>query len=147
MLYNPHIPPIAEFRGRYRFLSNFYPAIVNLDSIPYPTVEHAFQAAKTIDVQHRERIRKCNKPGDAKRLGRRVPLRSDWEQVKLYVMLNLLRQKFSQTEFLKTQLLATGEAQLIEGNTWNDFFWGECMGTGENHLGKLLMRVRQELRR
>ncbi len=142
---------IAEFKGRYRFLSNFYPAWVSFDGDLYPTVEHAYQAAKTLDPSIRKHVRVADSPGEAKRRGRKAPLRAGWEDAKLGVMLDLLRQKFARTAgtvpFLEAwaKLLATEDQELIEGNTWGDTFWGVCKGEGENHLGRLLMQVRGEL--
>lgn len=72
-------------------------------------------------------------------------MRSDWEEVKLGVMEGLLREKFSDPE-LRRKLLATGERELVEGNDWGDSFWGVCAGRGKNHLGRLLMKLREELR-
>ncbi len=136
---------INSFRGEYRFLSNFYPAEVGLGGRTWPTVEHAYQASKTNLEQQREMISLAKTPGEAKRLGRHVCLRYGWEETKLNVMLHLLRGKFDNPE-MKKKLLSTGDAELIEGNTWGDRFWGVCNGEGENNLGKLLMRVRDELR-
>lgn len=136
---------VQEFRGEFRFLSNFYPAEVTLDGATYPTVEHAFQAAKSNDLLVRRSIRNTQRPGSAKRLGSTVYLRPHWEEIKLGIMEQLVRQKFSK-EPLKSRLLATGDAELIEGNYWNDKFWGVCYGEGENHLGQILMTVREELR-
>jgi N-glycosidase YbiA len=135
---------IDRFNSPYRFLSNFWPARVYLDGVDYATVEHAYQAAKTILPSERKTVRECVKPGEAKRCGRRVTIRADWEEVKLDVMYELLRQKFSEPR-LREQLLATGNAQLVEGNYWGDIFWGVCNGVGQNNLGKLLMKVRSEL--
>lgn len=137
---------IAEFRGEYRFLSNFWPATVVFEGIEYPTVEHAYQAAKTLDVNERKRIALLATPGDAKRAGRALPLRADWENVKLGVMEQCVRYKFTHHAELCAKLLATGDAYLEEGNTWGDEFWGTVNGRGENHLGKILMKVREELR-
>ena len=136
---------IKEFKGEYRFLSNFVDAPVELDGVWYYTVEHAYQAAKTLDPIEREKVQIMDKPGDAKRFGKKLTLRADWEQVKLGIMLKLLRQKFSRLVF-KEQLLETGDQELVEGNKWHDTFWGVCNGVGENHLGKLLMQVREELK-
>lgn len=133
------------FHGENRFLSNFsYSDIVYEDQL-YPTVEHAFQAAKTLDLQDRYLISMASTPGMAKREGRQVQLRPDWEEIKLEVMAKLLRLKFADPE-LKQLLLATGDDYLEETNTWNDTYWGVCNGVGENHLGRLLMMVREELR-
>jgi len=132
---------IARFTGSYRFLSNFWPARVELYGIEYPSVEHAYVAAKTLDASQREHIRQLEKPGDVKRYGRKLVLRPDWNDVRLYIMEDLVRQKFEDPE-LRKLLLATGDQKLIEGNTWGDRFWGVCDGVGENHLGRILMRVR-----
>lgn len=137
---------INSFTGEYRFLSNFWPATVELDGLEYRSTEHAYQAAKTTDAAQRRRIRESVKPGDAKRLGQKVTKRPDWEEVKLDVMLDVVRQKFTKHKELKEKLLATGNVILVEGNTWNDTFWGVCRGNGQNHLGKILMKVREELK-
>lgn len=86
---------IDSFSGQYRFLSNFYPSVIDYEGFEYPTVEHAFQAAKTYDLNERRRIAASATPGDAKRRGRKVKLRDDWETVCRDVMLELIREKFS----------------------------------------------------
>ena len=136
---------IDRFDGDYAFLSNFDPSPITIDRITYPTVEHAFQAAKTDNRLERERIAVLPTPGAAKRAGRKVTLRPDWERVKVALMEDLVRRKFADPE-RAGKLLATGDDELVEGNTWNDRFWGVCRGTGRNELGKILMRVRTELR-
>lgn len=133
---------ISEFRGEYRFLSNFYPHEVRLDGERYPSNEHAYQAAKTNIEAEREAIRNTPTPGEAKRLGRKGTLRSDWERVKVDVMANLILQKF-QANNMRKLLLNTGDAILIEGNTWGDQVWGTCNGYGENKLGRILMATRE----
>jgi ribA/ribD-fused uncharacterized protein len=137
---------IDSFSGDYKFLSNFYPCSVELDGIVYPTVEHAYQAAKTIDPHERQIILETPQPNIAKKLGRYCTIRKDWDDVKLSVMSDLVWQKFSGDETLKSQLLATGDAELVEGNWWNDTYWGVCRGQGHNNLGKILMLVRNELK-
>ena len=133
---------IATFQGPYRFLSNFWAAEVSLDGVPYPTVEHAYMAAKTEDLALREAIRSADTPGKAKRMAKKLVLRGGWDAMKLTVMANLLAQKFAQGTELRARLNATAPALLEEGNTWGDRFWGVCRGEGENHLGKLLMAIR-----
>lgn len=133
----------------YRFLSNFWPCIVGYEGENYPSVEHAYQAAKTHDKTVRKLIREARSPGVAKRLGKNVELRPDWEQKKEGIMLGLLVQKFAHPE-LKARLRDTGDNVLIEGNTWGDKEWGAVLNTkgeweGNNKLGKLLMRVREQL--
>ena len=135
---------IRKFIGEFTFLSNFYPSPVKFEGQTFPTVEHAFQAAKTQDQAERDIILRCHNPSRAKRKGRQVCLRPDWEEVKENVMLGLLRQKFK-GRALRNELLITGDAQLIEGNNWGDTYWGVCNGQGKNRLGILLMRVRDEV--
>lgn len=142
---------INKFTGEYRFLSNFYPSSVWFDDKLYPTVEHAYQAAKCLCDVEREVIRSCEKPGRAKELGKLVTMRSDWESVKYDIMRELVIYKFmcsidTHTKMAR-KLLATGVEELIEGNYWHDNYWGvcyceKCKGVGENNLGKILMEVR-----
>lgn len=136
---------IASFSGEYAFLSNFYPVKITYEGDVYPSVEHAYQAAKTLDLASRERIRLCITPGKAKRLGGNVEVREDWLSLRVTIMRRLVHSKFEQP-FLRRMLVATGGHQLIEGNGWGDTFWGVCNGVGENNLGKILMGVRDELR-
>jgi ribA/ribD-fused uncharacterized protein len=141
-------PVIDRFSGpRHAFLSNFHLTCVEFEGINYPSLEHAFQAAKTESLEERIWILQSASPGIAKHRGRRVTLREDWEQVKLEVMLNLLRQKFGpKNPGLQRRLLETLPAKLVEGNTWGDTFWGVSAGVGKNWLGVLLMQVREEIR-
>lgn len=143
------MPPITRFLGQHYFLSNFYPGEITWEGETYPTVEHAFQAAKTPDPQERKAIRQAVTPAAAKQLGRKVHLRPDWEQVKFDILFELLQQKFSQAE-LRQLLLDTGDAELIEGNTWGDRLWGcvlvDGQWVGQNQLGRQLMRLRAEIR-
>lgn len=137
--------PIKGFFGPYRFLSNFWNCRVTFEGIDYPTLEHAYQAAKTTVEEFRLAIRDCETPKEAKRMGRQIKLRPDWNDIKLDIMRQLLREKFSHTA-LRVLLLATGDAELVEENTWYDTFWGVCYGEGKNWLGKLLMELRDEYR-
>ena len=140
---------IRGFFGEFRFLSNFWPATVYLDGLPYSTVEHAFQAAKTLMADERESIRRlpAHKAGEAKRLGRRVKLRYGWDDMRLTIMRTLVTHKFTRHTHLRAKLLETGHRYLEETNDWNDRFYGVCDGVGENHLGRILMEVRTELRK
>lgn len=139
------------FDGKYAFLSNFYPSPIAPfnDGIVYPTVEHAFQAYKTTDINKRKEIAAQPTPGKAKHLGRHVKIRDDWQEIRVNVMYAALKEKFKDLE-LQTKLLSTGNAELIEGNTWSDNFWGDCHCPkcrnikGENNLGKLLMKIRED---
>lgn len=137
---------IEGFFGEYRFLSNFWYASVTLDGVVYPTVEHAYQAAKTLDHNMRRMIANARTPGDAKRAGRLIKLRADWTTTtRLSVMRSLVTQKFSHPH-LAEKLLATGDAYLEETNSWGDTFWGVSGGVGTNHLGHILMDTRSALR-
>lgn len=141
---------IDSFDNDFAFLSNFYLHEIQEDGLAFPSNEHYFQAMKTLDRHDRLLIAAAPTPGQAKRFGRRVALRPDWENVKYDVMLQALRLKFADPG-LKQKLLDTGDAELVEGNYWHDNVWGrcncpECGGQGKNHLGRLLMQVRSELR-
>lgn len=134
---------INEFRGTNFFLSNFYNCPVTYNGNTYQNAEAAFHAQK--DPARSKEFTKMN-PSEAKRLGRRVKLRKDWEQVKNKIMYEIVTEKFRQNLELAKRLLDTGDNILVEGNTWNDTYWGICNGRGKNHLGQILMRVRKELR-
>lgn len=134
---------ITEFRGDNFFLSNFYAAPVVYQGIRFENNEAAFQSAKC--PRRMQEFCRLN-PSEAKKLGRRVSLRIDWEEVKLGVMYQVCKAKFTQNQDLAQKLIATGDAELVEGNTWGDRIWGVCDGIGENNLGKILMSIREELR-
>lgn len=134
---------IEHFSDQYDFLSNFYPSEIEYQRVIYPTVEHAFQAAKTHDHDDRVRIAALATPGLAKQAGRRVELRPDWEIAKFSIMHRLLHLKF-QDEKLAARLIATYPAYLEEGNTWGDRVWGTVRGVGQNRLGRQLMIIRAE---
>lgn len=134
----------TDFRGKYYFLSNFYAAPVVWDGVSYKNNEAAFQSAK-VGREYRQEFAELT-ASEAKKLGRKVPLRPDWENVKERIMYEICLAKFSQNEELKEKLLLTGECALEEGNTWGDKVWGTVNGEGENKLGKILMKIREELR-
>lgn len=136
---------INDFRGKYFFLSNFYEAPVTWDGITYKNNEAAFQSAKVLDKGLRKEFATLD-PSSAKKKGRHVQLRDNWDKIKYDIMYDICYAKFTQNEELKSRLLATGTHLLEEGNTWGDKIWGTVDGEGENHLGKILMRVRKELR-
>jgi len=137
---------IDSFQGQYRFLSNFWPATVEFEGITYPTVEHAYQSAKMLDMAKRREIAALPTPAEAKHAGESFPPRPDWPKIKYDVMLRCVRYKFTHHPELARKLLATGDAYLEEGNTWHDTVWGVYEGHGTNWLGKILMQVRDELR-
>lgn len=136
---------IEQFIGDFRFLSNFFPVEVEYDGHVYKSVEHAYQAAKTLDDNIRKTIREAETASKAKKIGKNITLREDWNDVKIDIMESLLREKFSKQLF-KQLLKNTGDAELIEGNTWGDDFWGVYNNYGHNHLGKLLMKIRNEFK-
>jgi len=134
------------FRDKYGFLSNMYSCKVEYNGCVYPCAETAFQVAK------------CANPSDedlfltnygyvngfmARKIGRSVKLRNDWEKQKPWIMLDIIRAKFSEPS-LRAALLATGNERLVEENTWGDRYWGVCNGEGQNMLGRILMHVRKE---
>ena len=139
------------FDGEFVFLSNFYPSPITDGNLIFPTVEHMFQAAKTVNIKEYKEIAAADTPGRAKRLGKTITLREDWEEVKDDIMYQALWLKFS-IPTLREMLLATGNEKLIEGNTWHDNTWGDCSCErckdikGQNRLGKMLMQIREEIR-
>lgn len=143
---------ITSFRGLYMFLSNFshWPCIY--ENIWYPTSEHAYQAAKTLDLDKRTEFASLKTPREAQQMGQRIGMRPDWDEIKYYVMKEILVSKFTRNEKVKLKLLATNDDMLIEGNTWHDNIWGDCYCNkckdieGRNWLGKILMEIRSELR-
>lgn len=157
---------IESFRGKHRFLSNYAPSPVRLNDVVYPTAEHAFAAFKTTEVAMRAAIAQLPTPGAARNVGRsrikielpdgekaKLMLRTDWEQIKDEVMYRIVRAKFRQNRDLGDLLVATYDSELVEGTSRGttghvDTVWGVDLttGTGENRLGKILMRVRAELR-
>ena len=138
---------INEFRGDNYFLSNFYEADVEYNGLTYKNNEAAFQAQKVTDPEEQKKFTELA-PNKAKALGRRVKLREDWEEVKVGIMHDIVLNKFTQNKELKAKLLNTKDSKLIEGNTWNDTFWGVSSktGKGRNELGKILMQVREEIK-
>jgi ribA/ribD-fused uncharacterized protein len=146
---------ITSFTGRYAFLSNFYSCSISHQGLEYKSVENFYVAMKVDTDQFingryytsgdfREMVSKLN-PGLSKKIGQKVKLRKDWDSKKLEYMNWAVREKFKD-ESLKQLLLLTGDEEIVEGNFWNDTFWGVCKGVGKNHLGKILMEVRNELR-
>lgn len=144
---------IDQFKGNYRFLSNFYEG----DYIPYAdynfkTGEHLYQCLKTTKTDEIAKIIFAPTPGEAKRLGQKVTLRDNWDQVKIEAMRLTLGAKFISSPELTWLLISTDSAVLIEGNTWHDQIWGDCtcgrkqcIEPGKNLLGTLLMQLRTDL--
>lgn len=167
---------INLFKDTYRWLSNFYLSPVKYEGIWFPCSENAYQAKKSSHLSNEEIARYIGaenmvkyqlsldmknlgyyyfskiKPSEAKKMGKTIPARPDWETIKVDVMKDIIRLKFTQSSKLKTRLLATGDEELVEGNLWHDNFWGNCTCSkcrsikGTNMLGKILMEVREELK-
>ena len=133
---------IKEFQGEHRYLSNFAHSPLEYKDVKYLNAEAAFHAQKQ-DGRQAE-FSNLN-PSEAKRLGRQVNLRSDWEQVKEQIMYEVVSAKFLQNPPLMFKLIHTDEQELEEGNSWGDTYWGVCRGTGQNKLGRILMAVRDML--
>lgn len=136
---------IDSFKGEYFFLSNFYPTKIKYNGIQYLNNEAAFQAQKCTTMEDRIKFSYLN-PSDAKKLGRRIILRNDWESVKISIMREIVFEKFKQNPHLTEKLLDTGNVYLEEGNNWGDRIWGTVNGVGRNELGKILMEVRKEIK-
>jgi ribA/ribD-fused uncharacterized protein len=137
---------IKQFKGETRWLSNFWPCAIAYEGHVYPSTEHAYQAAKTLNEAERLPFTNASlSAGDAKKMGKTVTLRDGWQDVSLRIMYELNYQKFSRNDFLRNKLLATGDAHIEEGNNWGDDFWGTVDGKGHNHLGKIIMMVRNDI--
>jgi N-glycosidase YbiA len=132
---------IISFTGPNFFLSNFYPCEVAFEGRVYKSSEHAYMAAKTTDENIRAYIAAQSTPSAAKKVGRSIQLRENWNSIRIHYMQTILESKFGDYE-LRDKLNATKGYELIEGNTWGDVFWGVCNGKGQNNLGKLLMQIR-----
>jgi ribA/ribD-fused uncharacterized protein len=146
---------IDRFEGRWRFLSNFHPCEVEHQGIIYKSVEHYYIAMKCNNEQmfygrhytigdFREMIANTVSAAVVKSIGQKMKVRKDWDEKKLDFMLYGIREKFKDPE-LRELLLSTEDASLVEGNNWNDKFWGVSQGKGLNHLGRILMKVRKEI--
>lgn len=138
---------IDSFRGDNEFLSSGFSCNIEFEGAIYPSLEHAFQAAKTDDLTARANIQAAATATDAKNLGKQVVIVPDWDQKRLDVMASLVRQKFTNNLDLKVKLLMTGTKDLVQGGMRRDRFWGtDKNGVGENHLGKILVTVRDAIR-
>lgn len=135
--------PILGFSGKYSWLSNFALCSVRYENVLYPTVENAYVAAKTLNLDHRRLVQDCY-PGQAKKYGKNFDLREDWERIKVLVMKQLLLQKFSQSPY-RELLISTDGQYIEETNWWHDTFWGVCEGKGKNMLGTLIMDIRDDI--
>lgn len=136
---------VRVFEGKYRFLSNFWSCFIQYEGLEFPSVENAYQAAKMRFQFDRNKFINI-KASEAKKLGRVLAMRLHWNELRIGVMHDLVLQKFQTSKQLKDKLIDTGYATLEEGNWWGDAFWGKVNGEGENHLGKILMSVRDKLR-
>lgn len=137
---------VTQFKGDYRWLSNFAPCKIILEGVEYQSVEHAYMSAKSSDLDWKLFCRETEKAGDVKRASKNITLIPNWDNLKINVMKVCLEQKFSVDPY-RSKLITTGSIQLIEGNTWNDKFWGVSLtdNQGQNNLGKLIMDIRDSL--
>jgi ribA/ribD-fused uncharacterized protein len=137
---------IIEFRGDYRWLSNFSPCKIILDGLEYKSVEHAYVSAKSDDPEWKITCQTEESAGKLKRLGQKLPIKENWDALKISIMKQCLDQKFDQEPY-KSNLISTGNVDIEEGNNWNDTFWGIDLktGIGKNMLGKMIMEIRDRL--
>jgi ribA/ribD-fused uncharacterized protein len=133
---------IDSFRGEYWFLSNFYLRQITYDGHVYASNEHAFQAAKATNERDRVYVADADTCKEAKRRGREIKCRPDWDFERVLIMLEICQEKFKQHDDLREKLIATGDQMLVEGNNWGDTYWGVCNGEGSNVLGTTLMFIR-----
>lgn len=135
---------INSFDGDYEFLSNFYPCRVDWEGRIYQSSEGAYQSAKCVNESERDLFTSIS-AAQTKKLGRKIEVREDWGKVKEGIMYDIVRTKFFQNPDIAQKLMETGDSLLVEGNYWGDRYWGVCNGEGQNKLGKILMKVREEL--
>lgn len=136
---------IERFNGDFEFLSNMYLCDIEYEGVSFNSVEQAYQYHKTTSPKEKMNILRCNQPKKTKVLAKKFKyVREDWLKFRLGLMYQLLKLKFEIPE-LRDALLLTNGYELVEGNWWGDHYWGVCDGVGENNLGKLLMKVRNEL--
>lgn len=139
---------VKEFKGEHNWLSNFYPCRIEYKGLVYPSAEHAYMAQKNdSETWKKQCADDSNPPSLIKKMSYMQPLRKDWENVKLGIMKEVLTVKFNKPVF--TQRLLKTEGEIQEGNTWGDKFWGVDLVSGEGHnqLGRIIMEIREELRR
>lgn len=138
---------IKEFKNQYFFLSNFYEYPIYYNKLVFCNAEAAFQAQKVINKKDQYKFINLN-ASQARKLGKTVQLRKDWEEIKDNVMYEIVKRKFTINKELQQKLLETKEEELVEGNWWHDTYWGvdSKTGIGQNKLGKILMKVREEVK-
>ena len=151
-IFNPESPPILGFTDQYEFLSNFHKSRLTYQGISFSSSEQAYVYSKKepVDINDDPRwlltILADDNPGRLKRLGDKVKLRDNWDNLKYNIMRDIVRCKFIQSPWLTKLLLDTGDSYIEETNWWKDTYWGVCDGVGENHLGNILMQLRKEIR-
>lgn len=138
---------IKEFKNQYFFLSNFYECPVYYNKLVFCNAEAAFQAQKVIDEKEQYKFINLN-ASQARKLGKTIALREDWEEVKDNIMYEIVKRKFTVNKELQQKLIDTKDEELVEGNWWHDTYWGvdSKTGIGKNKLGKILMKVREEVK-
>ena len=136
---------ITEFKGEYRWLSNFWPCLIIKGDYTYPSTENAYQASKFTET-NRVFFTTCSPAKSKERGSKLLALPDNWEAKKIEIMRVLIRQKFRVGTFNAELLIKTGDCLIVEGNSWGDTFWGVCDGKGENHLGRILMTQRENLK-
>ncbi len=143
-----HFNMIERFRGKYGFLSNFAEVDVTMDGLVFPSVEHAYIAAKSDDMEWKKLCAEGTyEAGALKKISKGIEIVDDWDNKRRTVMIDLLYQKYNQEPYL-SMLLDTGDEEIQEGNYWNDKYWGVCLKTneGENILGKIIMHIRNDMK-
>lgn len=152
LLFPDNVPKIDKFDGEFRYLSNFAIYPTEYEGILFPTSEHAYQASKSLIIEERKTflLPQNKEPGKAKHLGRKLTLRPHWDGIKNDVMLVIVQDKFNRHLDIRQKLIDTAPAELIESNFWHDKWYGvctceKCNGKGLNWLGRILMKVREDL--
>ena len=134
---------INSFDGEYDFLSNFYECPILWKGNLYRNSESIYQSYKTLDNVPFDFTKTTG--SQAKKISKKLNVRPDWNKIKFDLMYEICQEKFNQNTDIAQKLMNTGDTILIEGNYWGDTYWGKCNGVGQNNLGKILMKIREEL--
>jgi len=135
-----------RFNGETHPLSNFYPAKINVDGKIYKTAEHYYQSEKATNTMDKSRVMQAESPSNARRIGKQIKKRADFDEIKDIIMYKGVKAKFTQNVEVKAYLLATGDRYLIEDASFSPYWGTGYNDMGENKMGKMLMQIRDELK-
>lgn len=136
---------IDGFRGEYEYLANTYNSDITYDGMTYTNAEAAYWAQRVKDKRARNKYSRLSGNKARAKAMQAIPI-EDWETTKNDIMMNILRVKFNKNSELGKKLIATNDAKIINTNTYRDDYYGVYMNKGKNILGKMLMKIRDEIK-